>query len=91
MFAEVEVLAASYPDTFGEKGAYAQAYSLLCGAFGFGNALGPIVAGVFYKNTSWPITVGVMAIICALPSVGVFFYTGEVRKKESQGRSAGVL
>ena len=50
----------------------------MCGALGLGTALGPIVAGAFYENTNWPITVGVLAIICALPSVGVFLYTGGV-------------
>lgn len=80
VFAEVDVLAASYPDTFGKSGAYAQAYSLMCGALGLGTALGPIVAGASYDNLNWPITVGILAIICALPAVGVFLYTGGVGK-----------
>ena len=46
-------------------------------AFGLGTALGPILAGALYEKTNWPITVGILAIMCALPSVGVFLYTGE--------------
>ncbi|KAL9595839.1 MAG: hypothetical protein Q9179_004830 [Wetmoreana sp. 5 TL-2023] len=76
VFAAVDVLTASHPDVFGTTGAYAQAYSLMCGALGLGTALGPILAGSFYEKTNWPITVGFLAILCALPSVGVFLYTG---------------
>ncbi|KAI4195794.1 MAG: hypothetical protein LQ350_006988 [Teloschistes chrysophthalmus] len=76
VFATVEALAISYPKTFGKTGAYAQAYALMTGALGLGTALGPILAGAMYENTNWPITVGFLAILCALPSVGVFFFTG---------------
>ncbi|KAL8738688.1 MAG: hypothetical protein Q9181_000572 [Wetmoreana brouardii] len=80
VFATVDALTASRPDVFGKTGAYAQAYSLMCGALGLGTALGPILAGSFYEKTNWPITVGFLAILCALPSVGVFLYTGGGRK-----------
>ncbi|KAL8866233.1 MAG: hypothetical protein Q9174_006421 [Haloplaca sp. 1 TL-2023] len=76
VFATVDALAASHPKVFGETGAYAQAYSLMTGALGLGTALGPILAGSMYENTNWPITVGFLAILCFLPSIGVFFFTG---------------
>lgn len=48
----------------------------MTGALGLGTALGPIIAGAMYDNTNWPITMGVLAGMCALPIYGVFFYTG---------------
>ncbi|KAL9594621.1 MAG: hypothetical protein Q9219_006929 [cf. Caloplaca sp. 3 TL-2023] len=80
VFAEVDVLTASHTDVFGKTGAYAQAYSLMTGALGLGTALGPIIAGGFYEATNWPITMGLLAIMCFLPSIGVFLYTGGNRK-----------
>lgn len=76
VFATVDNLVSTYPETFGEKGAYAQAYSLMTAAFGFGAALGPTLAGAMYEKTNWPITMGFLAILTALPIPGVFFYTG---------------
>ncbi|KAL8800930.1 MAG: hypothetical protein Q9182_004812 [Xanthomendoza sp. 2 TL-2023] len=76
VFATVDALASTYPEKFGQTGGYAQAYALMTGALGLGTALGPILAGAMYDNTNWPITVGFLAVLCALPSVGVFLYTG---------------
>ena len=56
----------------------------MTGALGLGTALGPILAGSMYENTNWPITVGFLAILCALPSVGVFFFTGGGWKGDSK-------
>lgn len=56
----------------------------MTGALGLGTALGPIIAGAMYENTNWPITMGVLAVLCALPSFGVFFYTGGVIKGEGK-------
>ncbi|KAL8859749.1 MAG: hypothetical protein Q9178_003864 [Gyalolechia marmorata] len=41
LFYEVDVLAETHSETFGQGGAYAQAYSLLCLALGAGTAFGP--------------------------------------------------
>ncbi|KAL8811523.1 MAG: hypothetical protein Q9223_007515, partial [Gallowayella weberi] len=56
LFATVDALASTHPETFGQTGAYAQAYALMTLALGVGTALGPILAGAMYENTNWPIT-----------------------------------
>ncbi|KAL8833238.1 MAG: hypothetical protein Q9170_004402 [Blastenia crenularia] len=85
LFYEVDVLAETHSKTFGEGGAYAQAYSLLCFALGAGTAFGPIWAGTFYQETNWPITLGTLAALCALPALGVFRYTGGSAKQQTKG------
>jgi len=78
MFHEVEILAESHPETFGNAGAYAQAYSSLCSAVGLGTALGPILAGTLFEKTGWQTTQNALAVVCLLGSVGVYLYTGRV-------------
>ncbi|KAL8990413.1 MAG: hypothetical protein Q9177_000923 [Variospora cf. flavescens] len=86
LFYEVEILAETNSDTFGAGGAYAQAYSLLCAALGAGTAFGPIWAGVFYQETSWPITMLTLAGLTCLPAAGVYRYTGGGKHGEKQRR-----
>ncbi|KAL9013074.1 MAG: hypothetical protein Q9173_002211 [Seirophora scorigena] len=86
LFYEVEILAETHSDTFGAGGAYAQAYSLLCAALGAGTAFGPIWAGVFYQETSWPITMITLAALTCLPAPGVYRYTGGGGHEEKQRR-----
>ncbi|KAL8651631.1 MAG: hypothetical protein Q9210_003154 [Variospora velana] len=86
LFYEVEILAETNSDTFGAGGAYAQAYSLLCAALGAGTAFGPIWAGVFYQETSWPITMLTLAALTCLPAAGVYRYTGGGKHGEKQRR-----
>jgi len=78
MFYEVEILAERHPETFGNGGAYAQAYSLLCSAMGLGTALGPILAGILFEKTGWQTTQNALAVICQLGSVGAYVYTGPI-------------
>ncbi|KAI4097493.1 MAG: hypothetical protein LQ344_000225 [Seirophora lacunosa] len=86
LFYEVEILAETHSDTFGAGGAYAQAYSLLCAALGAGTAFGPIWAGLFYQETSWPITMITLAALTCLPAPGVYRYTGGGGNEEKQRR-----
>ncbi|KAI4116835.1 MAG: hypothetical protein LQ345_002805 [Seirophora villosa] len=86
LFYEVEILAETHSDTFGAGGAYAQAYSLLCAALGAGTAFGPIWAGLFYQETSWPITLITLAALTCLPIPGVYRYTGGGGHEEKQRR-----
>ncbi|KAL8711220.1 MAG: hypothetical protein Q9220_004365 [cf. Caloplaca sp. 1 TL-2023] len=84
LFHEVDALAQTHSETFGSGGAYAQAYSLLCLALGTGTAIGPIWAGLFYQETNWPITVGTLAVLAALPAAGVYRYTGGAAKENKE-------
>jgi len=86
MFHEVEILAESHPETFGNAGAYAQAYSLLCSAMGLGTALGPILAGTLFEKTGWQTTQNALAVVCLLGSVGVYLYTGRVGRGKNTAR-----
>jgi len=78
MFYEVEFLAESHPEAFGNAGACAQAYSLLCSTVGLGTALGPILAGTLFEKTSWQTTQNALGVVCLLSSVGAYLYTGHV-------------
>lgn len=91
MFHEVELLTEQNPGTFGKVGAYAQAYSLFDAALGLATVVGPAWSGLFYETTGWPITVGTLAILCALGAVPVFRHTGgkgrrrEIKKDGEDG------
>ena len=76
MFDEVENLAAANPSIFGEKGAYARAYSLFDAALGISTAVGPVWAGAFYEGTNWQVMAGSLALLCAIGGVPVFWFTG---------------
>ena len=80
IFHEVEILAESHPETFGNGGAYAQAYALLCFAMGLGTALGPIISGVLFEKFGWQTTQNALAVTCLLGSGGAYLYTGPVRR-----------
>ena len=72
----VEDLTREKPELFGKAGAYAQAYSFFAAAMAGGVMFGPAVAGVLYRNTSWQMTMGVLAALCASGSIQVFRYSG---------------
>lgn len=76
MFDEVERLAEDHREVFGEKGAFAQAYSLFDAALGIATVVGPGWSGAFYAGTSWQITAGTLAALCALGGGPVFWFTG---------------
>ncbi len=80
MFYEVEVLAENNPGTFGQAGAFAQAYSLFDAALGMAVFVGPAGGGLFLEQTTWQITAGVLAIFCAAGALPVYFYTGGFMK-----------
>lgn len=71
-FAEVEILAESYPNIYCRKAAYGQAYSLTYCAMGLGTAFGPVLAGVVYERTGWRTMENLLAIICALGGLIIF-------------------
>lgn len=81
MFEEVESLASHHPDTFGSRGAFAQAYSLFDAALGLATVVGPAWSGLFLEETNWPITAGTLAVICGIGGVPVFCYTGKGTKE----------
>ena len=87
MFDEVESLAQQHPDTFGKKGAYAQAYSLFDAALGFATVVGPGWSGLLFEKTNWQITAGTLAVICAIGGVPVFCYTGRGVKRDGKETS----
>ena len=72
----VEDLTRERPELFGGAGAYAQAYSFFASAMAAGVMFGPAVAGALYRNTSWQITMGVLAALCASGSIQVYRYSG---------------
>ncbi|KAA6411066.1 MAG: hypothetical protein FRX48_05377 [Lasallia pustulata] len=84
MFDEVEALSLQHPETFGKKRAYAQAYSLFGAALGLATVVGPGWSGLFFEKTSWQITAGILAVICAVGGVPVFCYTGWGVKREGK-------
>ncbi|KAL9126720.1 MAG: hypothetical protein Q9217_004265 [Psora testacea] len=86
MFDEVEVLAEQNPGTFGNKGAYAQAYSLFDAALGLATVVGPGWSGLVYESTNWQITAGTMAILYALGGAPVFCFTGRTASKKQKGK-----
>ena len=67
--------------------AFAQAYSLFDFAVGLATAVGPAWAGLIYHQTNWQISVFSLAFICALGSIQVFFYTGELPGKRATSDS----
>lgn len=80
MFDEVERLAQEHREVFGEKGAFAQAYSLFDAALGVATVVGPGWSGAFYSGTNWQITAGTLAALCALGGVPVYCFTGKGKK-----------
>lgn len=90
LFHEVETLAKENPHTFDQKMAFAQAYSLFDSAVGLATAVGPTWAGFIYHRTSWPISVCSLAVICALGSIQVLFYTGGLPEKRSKPENLSI-
>ena len=84
MFDAVQHLVEVHPDVFGTRGAYAQAYSLFDTALGVATVVGPTWSGLFFEKTTWQLTSGTLAVLCAVGAVPVWAYTGE-RKKEEEG------
>ena len=86
MFDEVEYLASQHPDTFGSRGAFAQAYSLFDAALGLATVAGPGWSGIFFEETNWQITAGTLAVICGIGGVPVLCYTGRGTEKDEEGK-----
>ena len=91
MFDEVECLVLKHPDTFGSKGAFAQAYSLFDAALGLATVAGPGCSGLLLEKTNWQITAGTLAILCAIGGLPVLVYTGKKAKEERKGMENGVV
>ncbi|MCJ1453156.1 hypothetical protein MMC28_003501 [Mycoblastus sanguinarius] len=92
VFYEAEILAHKNPSLFGVMGAFAQVYSLFNAALGLAAIVGPGLAGTLYDRTSWQITVGVLAGLCAVGSLPVWRYTGSAKRGldgEGKGRIKG--
>ena len=80
MFDEVQDLVEEHPSNFGPKGAFAQAYSLFDAALGVATVVGPGLSGALLQYTSWQITAGSLAIMCAVGAVPVLLFTGKKAK-----------
>lgn len=87
MFDEVELVVQRNPDTFGAKGAFAQAYSLFDAALGFATVVGPAWSGAILRATNWQITAGSLAVICALGAIPVLLFTGKARPSRLGGKA----
>ena len=81
----VEDLTRERPELFGKAGAYAQGYSFFAAAMASGVMFGPAVAGVLYKTVNWQVTMGVLAVFCALGSVQVYRFSGGPHNHRRQG------
>ena len=91
MFNEVESLVLRHPDTFGSKGAFAQAYSLFDAALGLATVAGPCCSGFLLERTNWQITAGTLAVLCAVGGLPVLRYTGKEAREERKERENGVV
>ena len=89
MFDEVESLVLKHPDTFGSKGAFAQAYSLFDAALGLATVAGPACSGLLLEKTNWQITAGMLAVLCVIGGVPVLGYTGKEAKEERKETETG--
>lgn len=87
VYHQAEVLAVNNPQVFKVMGAFAQVYSLFNGALGLAAVVGPGLSGTLYDKTSWQVTVGVLALLCALGSIPVWLYTGSENVNNGQGVS----
>lgn len=82
MLAEVDCLVNENPSIFGQKGAYARAYSLFDAALGVAIFVGPGWSGALYEMTNWPIMAGTLAFLCLLGGTPVYYYTGPRKSRE---------
>lgn len=84
MFDEVEVLVTVNPNSFGTKGAFAQAYSLFDAALGLATVVGPGLSGALYTGANWQIMAGTLALLCAVGGVPVWRFTGKTEQDGSK-------
>lgn len=84
MFYAVAILSEENAGVFGKGGAYAQAYSLFDAALGMAVLCGPAGGGFFLEQTNWQVTVGIIAVFCAVGGFPVWRYTGG-RNSEAGG------
>lgn len=89
MFYAVAILSEENAGVFGKGGAYAQAYSLFDAALGMAVLFGPAGGGFFLEQTSWQVTVGIIAIFCAVGSLPVWINTGSRTDKAGGGNGKG--
>ncbi len=90
MFYAVAILSEENAGTFGNGGAYAQAYSLFDAALGMAVLCGPAGGGFFLEQTNWQVTVGIIAVFCAVGSLPVWRYTGGRTGEGGGGKGKGV-
>ncbi|KAL8791011.1 MAG: hypothetical protein Q9195_006085 [Heterodermia aff. obscurata] len=81
----VEDVTRERPELFGKAGAYAQGYSFYAAAMASGVMFGPAAAGALYKNVNWQVTVGFLAVLCALGSVQVYRFSGGPAEQRREG------
>lgn len=90
MFYAVAILSEENAGVFGKGGAYAQAYSLFDAALGMAVLCGPAGGGFFLEQTNWQVTVGILAVFCAVGSFPVWRYTGGRTGEAGGGKAKGV-
>lgn len=90
MFYAVAILSEENAGAFGKGGAYAQAYSLFDAALGMAVLCGPAGGGFFLEQTNWQVTVGIIAVFCAVGSLPVWRYTGGRTGDAGGGKGKGV-
>lgn len=88
MFYAVAILSEENAGAFGKGGAFAQAYSLFDAALGLATFCGPAGGGFFLEQTNWQVTVGIVAVFCAVGSLPVWRHTGG-RPGEGAGKGKG--
>ena len=81
-----EDLTKRYSRMFGQAGVYAQAYGILATAMAAGLMFAPTVTGPLYELTDWPVTMGVLAIVCSIGSIQVYRFTGGPMLSPSDSR-----
>lgn len=89
MFYAVAILSEENAGAFGKGGAYAQAYSLFDAALGLAVLCGPAGGGFLLEQTNWQVTVGIVAVFCAMGSLPVWRYTGGRTGEGGGGKGKG--
>lgn len=89
MFYAVAILSEENAGAFEKGGAYAQAYSLFDAALGMAVLCGPAGGGFFLERINWQVTVGIIAVFCAMGSLPVWRYTGGRTGEGGGGKGKG--
>lgn len=84
IYGEVTALAEQNPDIIDVRVAFAQAYATYNAVMGLACAAGPALAGFLYSTMGWQVTAAVLALVCALGGLQVFWFTGSSLKTSEQ-------